>query len=134
MHAEAALKAIWFRHPTNAAVNELMEQGLAQMQNSATLPAALKSFRSATDLDPMFAESWNKVATVLFLQHKCAPVSLFATRASNSSQADNWPPCSPRADATIRPVVSPYLCCFTCSGSYKLVHLVGEMRRAASLC
>jgi hypothetical protein len=82
VHAEIALKAIWFRHPTNAAVNELMEQGLTQMQNSATLHAALKSFWSAIDLDPMFAEAWNKVATVLFLQHKCAPASLSTRRAS----------------------------------------------------
>lgn len=70
--AEATLKAVWFRHPSNEAVNDLMRKGISQLQSAASLPAALATFRQATRLDPMFAEAWNKVATVLFLQRKCA--------------------------------------------------------------
>jgi hypothetical protein len=51
----------------------LMDKGVEQLQRPASLPEALETFEQAVKLDPMFAESWNKVATVMFLQRRCAP-------------------------------------------------------------
>lgn len=63
---------MWLKHPANDAVNETMQRGIAHMQTAAGYPAALTSFRQATRLDPLFPEAWNKIATILFLQRKCA--------------------------------------------------------------
>jgi hypothetical protein len=74
--AEEALKSIWFKHATNAEINRLMEKGVEQLQRPASLPEALETFEQAVKLDPMFAESWNKVATVMFLQRRWVSVYL----------------------------------------------------------
>jgi hypothetical protein len=76
--AEVTLKAIWFRHPTNMQVNELMREGAIMLQSvhAAGLNGALERFKKATQADPMFAESHNKVATVLYLQSRCAAAAL----------------------------------------------------------
>lgn len=70
--AELTLKTVWFRHPTNEVINDLMKQGVKQLGKPTTLSAALATFRQATELDPLFAEAWNKVATVLYIQNRCA--------------------------------------------------------------
>lgn len=65
------LTRIWGRHPSNERVNALHTEG-SRLLERKRLQAALERFQEAVKLDPLFAESWNKVATVLFLQQKCA--------------------------------------------------------------
>jgi len=57
--------AIW-HESQNPAVNELMQQGLAQMANQDH-PAAIATFSQMIEVDPNFAEGWNKRATVYYL-------------------------------------------------------------------
>ena len=92
--AEAALKDIWGRHPSNPQVTELMQEGIAQLQRPADLTDALATFAKAAQLDPMFAEAQNKKATVLFLLHRRAPAScnarMYVTCKRVSAGAHDW--------------------------------------------
>ena len=57
--------AIW-HESKNPTVNELMQQGLAQMTNRE-YPAAIATFSQMIEVAPDFAEGWNKRATVHYL-------------------------------------------------------------------
>jgi tetratricopeptide (TPR) repeat protein len=66
--AEALQEAIWtlWMESSNAEVNLLMLEGIDAM-NESDLPRARKAFDSMVEVDPKFAEGWNKRATVEFL-------------------------------------------------------------------
>lgn len=57
--------AIW-HESRNATVNELMQQGLEQMADK-DYHAAIATFSQMIEVDPNFAEGWNKRATVYYL-------------------------------------------------------------------
>ena len=64
-YAERALWALWSRSG-DAAIDELMAQGIEQMQTGAH-QAAIATFSEVVKRKPDFAEGWNKRATVLYL-------------------------------------------------------------------
>lgn len=66
--AHALSDRIWSIWITNEkdSINILMRQGMRAMQ-SGDLATAYDYFTTMTDLEPEFAEAWNKRATVLFL-------------------------------------------------------------------
>ena len=63
--ATAALWRVWSRSG-DAAIDALLAQGTAQMQNF-DFADALATFNQVVEQKPDFAEGWNKRATVLFL-------------------------------------------------------------------
>ncbi len=63
--AEGAIWQVWGRSG-NQATDRLFERGLTQMQRG-DLPAAVETFGRVIDMNPDFAEGWNKRATVYFL-------------------------------------------------------------------
>jgi len=63
--AEQALWAVWSRSG-DARVDDLFKQGVAQM-SGGRLREAIETFTRITELDPNFAEGWNKRATAYFL-------------------------------------------------------------------
>ena len=69
---DAVLIKLWGTHPSSERVNELLRDGCKLLNRSKGLPIALERFQEAVKADPLFAESWNKVATVLYLQQQCA--------------------------------------------------------------
>jgi tetratricopeptide (TPR) repeat protein len=75
--AQHVIQAIWLRHPTNMTINTLMEEGCQQMSLLGPSQEALANFEEAAALDPTFAEAWNKIATIQYLQQQyAAPSSL----------------------------------------------------------
>lgn len=65
MVAQQQIWALWLQAPT-ATGRILMAQGVEQMQRQE-LAAAAKTFTALIELEPDFAEAWNKRATVFFL-------------------------------------------------------------------
>ena len=63
--AEAAIWAIWSRSG-DAAADRLFERGLEQMREGQ-LKVAVDTFSRVIDMQPGFAEAWNKRATLYFL-------------------------------------------------------------------
>jgi len=57
--------AIWHQSDDDR-INDLMRRGLAHM-SVRDYPAAIKTFGGIIDLEPGFAEAWNKRATVYYL-------------------------------------------------------------------
>ncbi len=57
--------AIWHESDDDD-VNELMRRGLTEM-SAQDYPAAVRTFGDIIDVDPEFAEAWNKRATVYYL-------------------------------------------------------------------
>jgi tetratricopeptide (TPR) repeat protein len=62
---EEAMWRIWARSG-NAEVDRLYQTGIEQM-SAGDLPAAIATFSRVIELDPGFAEGWNKRATLYFL-------------------------------------------------------------------
>ena len=72
--AQQVIQAIWLRHPNNWKVNELLDEGIKAMDmanDTSSLQPALASFEEAASLDPTHPETWNKIATVLYLNQQC---------------------------------------------------------------
>ena len=65
---EAAIWTIWLdgRQPS---LNDLMAQGIDAM-NARRFPDAVKRFSELIDAEPLFAEAWNKRATVYYLMDR----------------------------------------------------------------
>ncbi len=57
--------AIWHQSDDDR-VNELMRRGLTEM-SARDYPASVQTFSEIIELDPRFAEAWNKRATVHYL-------------------------------------------------------------------
>ncbi len=66
--AAEATNLIWiiWHQSDDHRINDLMRRGLAEM-SVQDYPAAVKTFGEMIDLDPSFAEAWNKRATVYYL-------------------------------------------------------------------
>lgn len=62
---EGLIWTIWHESGKNS-INIMLRQGISDMQ-SGRYPAALETFNAITELEPEFAEGWNKKATVLYL-------------------------------------------------------------------
>ena len=75
--AQQVILGIWLRHPNNWKVNELLDEGIKAMEmavnckDASSLQPALARFEEAASLDPTHPESWNKIATVLYLNEQC---------------------------------------------------------------
>lgn len=85
--AEAALQQIWLRHPSNTQVNELMDQSILLMRQSHTYEQALGILDKVVALDPLYAEGWNKRATLKYLLHR------FEDSITDAQQAASLQPC-----------------------------------------
>ena len=66
--ATATTNLIWtiWHQSADDGMNDLMRRGLAEM-SAQDYPAAVRTFSNMIDLDPQFAEAWNKRATVHYL-------------------------------------------------------------------
>ncbi|GIL71254.1 hypothetical protein Vretimale_2873 [Volvox reticuliferus] len=67
--ADAAEKAMWaiFMRARDPRINELMVEGCAYMQSPGTYGKAMETFNQIIQLQPSFAEGYNKRATVHYL-------------------------------------------------------------------
>ena len=63
---EQKIWEIWSTHPTDQKLTKMLAQGSALM-NSRMFKEAIIIFDQVIDLDPEWAEAWNKRATVLYL-------------------------------------------------------------------
>jgi len=63
---EQKIWKIWSTHPTDQKLTKMLAQGSALM-NSRMFKEAIIIFDQVIDLDPEWAEAWNKRATVLYL-------------------------------------------------------------------
>ncbi len=63
---EKKIWKIWSTHPYDNKLTELLDKG-SSLVNKQDLNEALNIFNKIIDLDPNWAEAWNKRATVLFM-------------------------------------------------------------------
>jgi len=63
---EQKIWEIWSTHPTDQKLTKMLAQGSALM-NNRMFKEAIIIFDQVIDLDPEWAEAWNKRATVLYL-------------------------------------------------------------------
>ena len=63
---EKKIWKIWSTHPVDQKLTQMLAQG-SDLMNSKMLKEALIIFDQVIDLDPEWAEAWNKRATVLYL-------------------------------------------------------------------
>tara|TARA_B100000902_G_scaffold115111_1_gene116015 strand:- start:1290 stop:1832 length:543 start_codon:yes stop_codon:yes gene_type:complete len=63
---EQKIWKIWSTHPTDQKLTKMLAQGSALM-NSRMFKEAIIIFDQVIDLDPEWAEAWNKRATALYL-------------------------------------------------------------------
>ena len=64
--AEQKIWEIWSTHPNNQKLTERLAEGSKLVRNKQ-LSKALNVFTEVINLDPKWAESWNKRATVLYI-------------------------------------------------------------------
>ena len=57
---------LWSTHPTDQKLTSLLDEGSRLVQDQQ-LTRAIDVFTEAIDLDPAWAEDWNKRATVFFM-------------------------------------------------------------------
>ncbi len=60
---------LWVTHPSENSLTKLLADGSSAMMDNK-LETAYNKFTEATELDPNWAEAWNKRATVLYLMGK----------------------------------------------------------------
>ena len=63
---EQKIWEIWTTHPTDPNLTNELSKGTKLMQGN-TLAESIKVFSNLIDLDPSWAEAWNKRATALYL-------------------------------------------------------------------
>jgi len=63
---EQKIWEIWTTHPTDLKLTNELSKGTKLMQGN-TLAESIKIFSNLIDLDPSWAEAWNKRATALYL-------------------------------------------------------------------
>ena len=63
---EQKIWEIWTTHPTDPKLTSELSKGTKLMQGN-TLAESIKVFSNLIDLDPSWAEAWNKRATALYL-------------------------------------------------------------------
>ena len=64
--AEQKIWKLWSQHPTNQNLTIKLEKGSEYVRNKKLLKA-IKIFTEVIELDPEWAEAWNKRATVLYM-------------------------------------------------------------------
>ena len=64
--AEQKIWKLWSTHPSDQKLTEMLSKG-SDLVNNQKLNEAIKIFSKVIDLDPDWAEAWNKRATVLYL-------------------------------------------------------------------
>ena len=64
--AEQKIWEIWSTHPNNQKLTERLAEGSELVRNKQLLEA-INIFTEVIDLDPKWAEAWNKRATVLYM-------------------------------------------------------------------
>ena len=64
--AEQKIWEIWSTHPNNQKLTERLKEGSELVRNKQ-LSKAINIFTEVIDLDPKWAEAWNKRATVLYM-------------------------------------------------------------------
>ena len=64
--AEQKIWEIWSTHPNNQKLTERLAEGSELVRNKQLLQA-INIFTEVIDLDPKWAEAWNKRATVLYM-------------------------------------------------------------------
>ena len=64
--AEQKIWKIWSTHPSDEKLTLLLAEG-SNLVNSENYNQAIDVFSKAINLDPLWAEAWNKRATVLYL-------------------------------------------------------------------
>ena len=85
--------AIWSEHRDDERLSQKLSLGTEQM-NAGNLHAAEKTFTNIINIDPTFAEAWNKRATVYFLMGAFAqskeilPKPLFESHAISAPYLD----------------------------------------------
>ena len=63
---EQKIWKLWSTHPSDQKLTEMLSKG-SDLVNNQKLNEAIISFSKVIDLDPEWAEAWNKRATVLYL-------------------------------------------------------------------
>ena len=63
---EKKIWKIWSTHPTDKELTKILEKGLILVKSNQ-LSEAINTFTKAIELDPYWAEAWNKRATVLYM-------------------------------------------------------------------
>ena len=63
---ESKIWGLWTTHPTEESLTKLLEKGSSYMSKNQ-FTSAHNVFSKAIELDPKWAEAWNKRATVLYL-------------------------------------------------------------------
>jgi tetratricopeptide (TPR) repeat protein len=63
---EQKIWKIWSTHPTDEKLTSLLEEGSFLVNNNQLLKA-INIFTEAIEIDPYWAEAWNKRATVLYM-------------------------------------------------------------------
>ena len=66
---ESEIWNLWITHPTNESLTNLLSDGSFYMSQN-NLESAYETFTKTINLDPNWAEAWNKRATVLYLMGK----------------------------------------------------------------
>ena len=66
---ESEIWNLWITHPTNESLTNLLSDGSFYMSQN-DLESAYETFTKTINLDPNWAEAWNKRATVLYLMGK----------------------------------------------------------------
>ena len=63
---EKKIWSLWYMHPTNTDLTDKLELGI-EIMNYGNYEYALKIFNNIIKTDPMWAEAWNKRATLLYI-------------------------------------------------------------------
>jgi tetratricopeptide (TPR) repeat protein len=63
---EQQIWMLWSTHPTNQKLTALLDEGSRLVQDQQ-LNRAIKVFTEAIEIDPSWAEAWNKRATVFYM-------------------------------------------------------------------
>ena len=65
-YLEKKIWDIWSTHPTDKKLTEILSEGSTYVNNNQ-LNKAIEVFSKVINLDPTWAEAWNKRATVLYM-------------------------------------------------------------------
>ncbi len=66
---ETKIWSLWTTHPSEESLTTLLTDGVSYMSQNK-LETAYETFTKTIELDPKWAEAWNKRATVLYLMGK----------------------------------------------------------------
>ena len=70
---------LWSTHPTDQKLTSILDEGSRLVQDRQ-LNRAISVFSEAIELDPTWAEAWNKRATVFYMIGECSTMSKFVVQ------------------------------------------------------